>query len=232
MVSLGRSLFVLAVSVLAGCSAPGKTRPVAEAPPDNRTSTPLAQSSPPPSAPEANSTPPPDVSAWRSMILGAMQEPVLNEDPGNPPADTVRFLYVPTFDNPIVIRIQDLGTEVILVRKRLSGKGGYDPGELDTISEETIDEFAWNTLRDQVGQSGFWDLPTEEAQEVVYDNGMVGRWRILAWESWILEVVQGGKYHRVIRQSPSDAWYRDCAEFRKLCVSIRQVADNTLERLP
>ncbi|MDG2207028.1 MAG: hypothetical protein P8K78_03905 [Pirellulales bacterium] len=61
---------------------------------------------------------------WYAIHLAAMKEPLLSTNEWGSNSDLFRFLYLPSFDHPIVIRIEKTGDEVTLVSKRLSGKGG------------------------------------------------------------------------------------------------------------
>jgi hypothetical protein len=168
---------------------------------------------------------------WYAAHLAAMKERLLFTNMGSDNSDVFRFLYLPSFHNPMVIRIEKNGDEITLVSKRLSGKGGYDPGKLTTQQTKVLDKSAWQGLQAHVQQSGLWDLPTTEATSYINDQGILTGWGHRDGAQWIVEAVRDGKYYAVERTSPNDQWYRDCAKFRRLCTYMLGLSDLKPEEL-
>jgi hypothetical protein len=73
-------------------------------------------------------------------------EPLLNAEAETIP-ESYRFTYFPTFENPwtirLIVRSENSGD---LIVKRLSGKGGYDPGKLDLTRTLPITGERFNKL--------------------------------------------------------------------------------------
>lgn len=164
------------------------------------------------------------VEEWYAGHLEAMQESKYLAAESTD-SDTIRFLYLPSFDNPLLVRIEKSGNQITLVSKRLSGKGGYNPGELTTKTKKELTTSVWQSLQGHLVQSRFWNLSTFETRHYLDENGMQVGWGTNDGAQWIVEVFQDGKYHVVDRQSPDDSWHRDCAKFRRLCVYMVKLAE-------
>jgi hypothetical protein len=153
------------------------------------------------------------VSDWYSKHLVAMKEPSLFELSENHHAQQYRFLYLRTFDHPIVIRlvVNPDGTGTYIT-KELSGAGGYEPGRL-ILNRRTQQpaEYVRQVQLNYIEEIHFWALPTK----VSPPDGKIG----LDGARWILEAIKDGKYHIVDRWSPNvDTWSADDARFRQLCL--------------
>jgi len=133
--------------------------------------------------------------AWgQESISSRLKEAVLPSDDAN--AEIYRFTVVPAFFNPISVRIQKNGSEVVLVAKRLSGLGGYDAGTLKAEKKRTLREQQWNQVMALVKEAGFWELPSEQETSKPVD----GRETIcLDGAAWTIEGVRAGRYHHVNR---------------------------------
>jgi hypothetical protein len=132
--------------------------------------------------------------AWFSKHLAAAEEPSLFEQSLRPPQDTVasyRFTWLRSFHAPIIVRIEERrGGVMSLTAKRLSGKGGYDPGVLDGVITRPLTAKEGVDVRRAFAASDFvafkpnpCDVATDGAQ-------------------WVVEGLAGGKYRVVHQQSP------------------------------
>ncbi|NPA34886.1 MAG: hypothetical protein GXO48_08175 [Chlorobi bacterium] len=124
-----------------------------------------------------------------SRHIRAMEEPLLL----TLKHDAFRFIWLRTFHNPIVVRIEFWDdSSAFLTWKKTSVHGGYAPGRLVLRISKELSLKEWNQFLKLVEQSKFWEL---ESVELTY--GLDG-------VQWILEGKINGKYHLVDRWSPQD----------------------------
>ena len=138
---------------------------------------------------------------WYSSQLAAANEQPLQELAGVAPERLhVRFLWLRTFDNPIVVRIheQEAGGAIIEA-KRLSGAGGYEPGEIVDILQRNLTRSEFRRFNSLLSEG---DLSNEPAANC--DMGSDGA-------QWILEVVADGQYSYFERWTPQEGGVRDVA---------------------
>jgi hypothetical protein len=104
-----------------------------------------------------------------------------------------RFTCLRTFHKPfcIVLQMRADGTGT-LTRKVGSGRGGYQPAELTERVESAVDQVQVDSFEKLMESEGFWKLPSTVRPEGI--DGAI----------WIVEAVQGGRYHIVSRWSPRE----------------------------
>lgn len=132
------------------------------------------------------------INEWFTLQLFAMKENSIYEQSATPRL-AFRFLWLRSFNKPVVIRINELENQKFqIVAKIASGKGGYDPGEVEKeITRELTDEEAKEFLL-KAKDSNFWNAP-----EKVDRLGLDGA-------EWVFEGSQDGKYHMLVRWSPEN----------------------------
>jgi hypothetical protein len=129
---------------------------------------------------------------WYGKSLELMKEPCLPEFAKDASAEVYRILILPTWGNPIVVRVQRRGKKFSLSARRLDGQAGYDPGKLvetkdiDLSSEDSI------ALDSLIQNLSFFQLAVDDDVK-----GFDG-------DEWILEGVSQGKYHVVQRWCAKD----------------------------
>jgi hypothetical protein len=110
-----------------------------------------------------------------------------------------RFLWLPTFDHPVSVRIMRSGESAVLHVVQLDGRGGYEPGKIAVNKIAKLSGKQWDEFQRRLDKAKFWSMPTE-------DEGTQGT----DGDQLILEGVKAGKYHIVDRWSPdSEANYVD-----------------------
>ncbi len=67
---------------------------------------------------------------WYSKSLARMKEPKLPQMAKDKSVIAYRLTILPTWGNPIAIRIQKEGDVYLISSRHLNGEGGYDPGKL------------------------------------------------------------------------------------------------------
>ena len=121
---------------------------------------------------------------WYSKHLVALEEPVLSD---SLPKKIFRFTYLRTFDNPIVIRIENANDTISIYWKVSDGAGGYEPGKLIKNKKKALTVSDWEKIENEISSIKFWSLPTVE--KVLGTDG----------SQWILEGKTLGNYHVVDR---------------------------------
>jgi hypothetical protein len=144
---------------------------------------------------------------WYNSHLHAMDEPLLGfEIQCN---ECYRFLWLRTFDNPILVCFFD-GLKGKSIRwKILDGAGGYDPGKIMTSKERVLSIEEWNRIEEIIDDMEFWRLYTENK----YYIGMDGA-------QWIIEGKCEKNYHIVDRWSPKKS-----NSFRQGCLKLLAFTD-------
>ena len=142
---------------------------------------------------------------WYSQQLRAMDEPSLSC--GQRDDDEVyRFLWLPSFQHPVAVRITRTGDGAILDITELTGAGGYEPGTVGAHEERKLANAEWQALQAALAAIDFWNMPTNPPPDpnVLHADGA----------EWILEGYRAGAYHVVDRWSPEKSPYANaCLKF-------------------
>lgn len=131
------------------------------------------------------------------ILKERFEEPLL-DDKAKDVSETYRFTYIPTFENSWSIRLTvETENSGELTVKRLTGKGGYNPGEIDltrtsTISGEPFKRLV-GTLRNRDAARPYGDLTELQVRMLAGLDGA----------TWCLEARRGEVYQC------ADVW---CAE--------------------
>lgn len=141
---------------------------------------------------------------WYGKHLRAMREPSLQPQPrvdatlgqrhaGNGKvsklASTCRFLYLPTFSEPIIFRLEVDGEgKAVLITKRTNGKGGYGEGRLTYSVTSPVPSPQLDHIMKLIKELGPDSMPAA-----------VPEMRGLDGSEWILEVADGETYHVLSR---------------------------------
>tara|TARA_R110002124_G_scaffold253475_1_gene418922 strand:+ start:53 stop:757 length:705 start_codon:yes stop_codon:yes gene_type:complete len=136
---------------------------------------------------------------WYSEHLYKMKEPLLFNRKTD--KEIFRFTWLRTFDKPIAIRIEKSKDDYWLYWKKLSGKGGYEPGELITDRKKRISENEWLSFQNLIKKADFWNMD--------YGQGVFGN----DGSQWILESVNSTDYRVVDRWSPSEGTFYNACDF-------------------
>ena len=132
--------------------------------------------------------------SWFSKHLSAAKEPSLFEQSlRQSRGNSYRFTWLRSFHAPITVRI-DEGADgaMSLTAKRLSGRGGYDPGHIDLTVTRKLTAQENDEVHRAFAASDFVAFKPNPC-----DIGTDGA-------EWIVEARTGGKYHVVTQQSPRD----------------------------
>lgn len=148
----------------------------------------MVQTPPNPSDVQAYETFDPDL---YSKAFDEMKEPQLCQQGLSEHMHGYRFLWVPTFDHPVFMRvdIEADGTAILRV-ETWSGKGGYGWGK---VQAGTTRKLSWDEQADlfaTLADIGFWTLPSriKDPYHIFLDG-----------TEWLIEGVRDGRCHVVIR---------------------------------
>jgi hypothetical protein len=144
---------------------------------------------------------------WYGKSLERMNEPRLPEFVKDVSAEVYRIMILPTWGNPIAVRVQRHGELYDLSARRLDGQGGYDPGKLVKAKDIELGADDSKSLALLIQNLNFFQMPTND--DVM---GMDG-------DEWIIEGVSQGKYHIAVRWCADsyDPEKRKLSAFLALC---------------
>ena len=126
---------------------------------------------------------------WYTDCLRRLKEPSLLTQTNNSKGETYRLTIIPSFGNPVSIRVQENGGSYLLISACLTGQGGYDAGRLAERKRIRLDEADSRVVADKIRKLNLFEIPTNETPEVHGNDG----------EEWIIEGLRRGKYHVVRR---------------------------------
>ena len=134
---------------------------------------------------------------WFSAELHVLEEPSLLKLSEDAKAESYRFLWLRTFSQPIVVRLDIMpdGTGTITT-KVATGEAGfpYTSKTLSTNVSRAVPRERVQSFLRQVHELGFWSIATTLKGDQTGTDG----------SEWIIEGVKDGKYHVVERWCAND----------------------------
>jgi hypothetical protein len=139
-------------------------------------------------------------SQWYSNHLKALEEPSLFQMAKGSSAESYRFVWLRTFDHPVIVRV-DIETDRNgeITTKLSSGAGGYEPGKLIENTTRPLTQRQTEKFLATIQRLQFWELPTHDTPNTVGCDGA----------QWIIEGIKDGKYHVVDRWTPGKGAVHD-----------------------
>jgi hypothetical protein len=149
---------------------------------------------------------------WYSGQLRALKEasllpqsvdPLLPQSVDHQTSHSYRFLWLRTFNHPIAVRIdiQPDGTGT-LSTKVTSGAGGYAPGNLIEDTSRPLSGSEVKSFLALVDRTSFWTAPNPINDQAGNDGSQ-----------WIIEGVEGAKYHVIDRWTPKSGAAYELGKF-------------------
>ena len=139
--------------------------------------------------------------SWYSKHLAAAAETSLYkaaQDPANAATKTYRFTWLRSFHEPVIIRVDEAPDGAMrLTAKRLTGKGGTEPGRVGVTVARALTVAESGKLRALIARGDLANL--NPADCVAGGDGA----------KWILESRVGGTYHFAHRWTPRDGPVRE-----------------------
>lgn len=122
-----------------------------------------------------------------------MEEPSLScGDAGE--AESYRFLWLRSFNQPIAVRVTHTSARTVLVAVALAdGPSGSGPSEVERRIEKDLTPVEWKRIADAVERITFWRLPTDDRSPPGLDGS-----------TWIVEGRTSADHHAVHRWSGGD----------------------------
>lgn len=134
---------------------------------------------------------------WYSGHLHAAGEPSLYAPDGRPERTAVRFTWLRSFDPPITVRVEGIGSaSAHIVAKELTGAGGNAPGKIGTTVDRSLTDVEAKMLQELLA-----DAPITGVSVPPSTRKACGP-RMLDGAEWIIEVADQDGYHFAKEQSP------------------------------
>jgi hypothetical protein len=154
--------------------------------------------------------PPPDDDysyARRLMALG--EESLCCGE--NPAKQVVRFTWLRTFHQPVVIKMERLQDDSWTLRTKVaSGAAGFDPGSVIIDETRTLAKDEVASVQSKLARgSAFWSIPSTESLTRVREDGTTVIVVSTDGARWVIEVRDVEAYHYVDRNSPKSGFVRD-----------------------
>ncbi|WP_294322589.1 hypothetical protein [uncultured Sphingomonas sp.] len=129
---------------------------------------------------------------WYGKHLRAAAEPSLYAMAVRGSADSLRFTWLPSFDAPVIVRVEGLaGRAPRLLAVRLTGQGGYEPGAIaDRVDRPLTSAEASDLRRRLIAANPLAITPAECG-----GGGLDGA-------QWLVERSIGHRYRLTVRWSP------------------------------
>ncbi len=135
---------------------------------------------------------------YSSHLEAAGEEPLTELAADAPGQLHVRFVWLRSFDEPIIVRIEgQAGGRARIEATRLSGAGGYEPGQVEEHLRRDLTSAEFDAFTAMLKNAA---LSTEAAANC--DNGIDGA-------QWVLEVIDGDKYSFFERWTPEQGSVRE-----------------------
>ncbi len=129
---------------------------------------------------------------WYGRIFAKAAEPSLYAKAVRGNADSLRFIWIPTFDPPVTVRIERLRTaSPRMVAVRFGRGGATEPGPIIDRLDRPLSLAEAADLRRRLVASNPLGMASAEC-----DMGVDGA-------QWIVERAAGGRYKMIARNSPT-----------------------------
>lgn len=145
---------------------------------------------------------------WYARHLNALDEPILSD---SLPTKMFRFTWLRTFNNPIVIGLENKNDSITLYWKVCDGEGGYEPGKIIENKNKVLTTKVWNDFVASVNSINYWNIPTMQSGILGTDGAQ-----------WILEGKELGKYHVVDRWSGGT--------IKSVCLKLLELTDIKIKK--
>lgn len=150
------------------------------------------------------------ITDWYTRYLSQMKEPSLIVSPLNQQS-SYRFLWVRSFHPTIVVRLSNSDGKYLLSLTELANK--TESSQPLVAQNKILKGEEWKGFVKLLNDSCYWRVPTTTTAPVAMDG---------AW--WVLEGVEQGYYHVVVRQSP------DTGSYRELCLYMLKLSGLSVDK--
>lgn len=122
--------------------------------------------------------------------------------------EVYRLILLPTFDDPIAVRLWKSNDQYFLTTKKADDGKGMGLERFGKLYENTkpVTRAEWDEFTNHLEDAMFWDLPSRDQDDTPVNDGA----------SWTLEGKGADRYHIVDRITPSKEFKKSCLYLIKL----------------
>lgn len=135
--------------------------------------------------------------------LGKFREMPMQDLPGCA-EESYRVVWIPSFHNPISVRIWRSGERFYATSKRMSGRGGFDWEKLAVEDTRQLMDDEWLEATRLIRASGIWGRPMADAPPP--NDGAL----------WVIESRAHGRSRTYFRRAPDPTFREACVYLVKL----------------
>ena len=151
---------------------------------------------------------------WYSEQLFAFKEPLLYN--GYFRHEIYRFTWLRSFDEPVVIRVENKDESIRLFVKMINNNRIYKAEEILINDTIVLSTFQWTELNEKLNKIDFWNIdPIENT------NGSMGT----DGAQWILEGLKDGEYHMI------DRWNGKNKVTGEVCLYLLQISGLEVDKI-
>lgn len=107
--------------------------------------------------------------------------------------NVIRLFVLPTFENPILIRVENNNGKITLFAKRLRGQGGYEIKGIKKQKQRQLNADEWGKLTQLLKDANFGESEVKEKFPEPDKNGII--WICDDGVKWLLERNNLSGYH-------------------------------------
>ncbi len=139
---------------------------------------------------------------YPSQWQAACEPPLLDtKQPSGGDQFTFRFSFLPSFDNPLFLRLEKHKNGHRLIVKQMTGNGGYEPGIISRSKEVELSDddvrFIYNRLEELRSSRA------AEAARLEREGPKSTCFGVFDGTEWIFEIVEEGQYDMFKDTSPT-----------------------------
>jgi hypothetical protein len=135
-------------------------------------------------------------SAFQELPLYAMPDCV---------DEAYSLTWIPSFDEPVLVRVWRSGERSFMVGKRLDTNGWSKFGKVKEANSRALTRFEWREFTDLLNRKSYWELSSTVA-EITPQDGAV----------WLLDGFRSKQFHWVRRRVPNEDYAEICKHLIRL----------------
>lgn len=113
--------------------------------------------------------------------------------------------WIPSFDEPVLVRVWRSGDRAFLVAKSLDTKGPSGLGKVREANVRPLTNFEWRDLTETLKRNSYWEL-SSTTTEILPTDGAV----------WLIDGLRSRKFHWVSRRVPNESYAEICKHLIRL----------------
>lgn len=113
--------------------------------------------------------------------------------------------WIPSFHEPVLVRVWRSGDQSYLVAKSLDSKGEPRLGKVKEANVRPLTNFEWRDVTETFKRNSYWEL-SSTTTEIVPNDGAV----------WLVDGLHSKKFHWVRRRVPDERYAEICKHLIRL----------------